>query len=447
VEQDALALWESVRAVADECLAGGARPAAVAVTNQREAAVLWERRTGRPLGPVVGWQCRRTAGACEALRRRGREPRVRRRTGLTLDPMFSATKMSWLLDQVPEGRRRAAQGELCLGTVDAWLLWNLTGGAAHATDVTNASRTLLLDLARLAWDAELADRLGVPLEALPDVLPSSGAFGETVAVGRLPAGCRIAAIAGDSHAALCGQGAFRPGAVKATYGTGSSLMTPTARLVSSARGLSSTVAWAREAPVYALEGNIPVTGGALDWLAGLTGQPDAGAVLALAATVPDTAGVHFVPALAGLGAPHWDANARGIVAGLTRATTAAHVARAALEGIAFQIREVFDAMEADAGMRFEALLADGGGSRSDLLMQLQADLVGRPVLRTSAADGAAVGVALLAGLEIGLWPSVAAVEALPRPRDRFEPRLSDPDRDARHVAWREVLDVARGGAP
>jgi glycerol kinase len=446
VEQDPLDLWRGVREAMDACLHDREdTPLALAITNQRESVVLWERRTGRPLGPVIGWQCRRTAPACEELRRRGLEPLLRERTGLTVDPMFSATKARWLLDHADDGHRRAERGELCLGTIDSWLLWNLTGGEVHATDLTNASRTQLLDLTRLSWDPELLQVFGVPAAALPRIEPSGARFGPTLRLGRLRAGTPVAAMAGDSHAALFGHGAFRPGAVKATYGTGTSLMTPVPALRAAA-GLSSTLACARGAAVYALEGNIPVTGAAVDWLGALLGFADPAAeVFARAASAPDTGGVFVVPAFAGLGAPHWDAGARGLICGLHRGTTAAHLARAVLESIAFLVRDVLEAMEPAAGVRLGALLADGGASRSGLLMQLQADLLGRPVERPVTADAAALGVAYLAGLEVGLWPSPGAVAGLARPRERFEPRLPAEEREQRYAGWRAAVARARSG--
>jgi glycerol kinase len=443
VEQDPLAQWESVRDAVDACLAGaGVAPAAVAIANQRESIVLWERATGRPVGPCVVWQCTRGASFCAELRSHGLEPWLRQRTGLTIDPMFSASKARWLLAQAPDGFDRAHRGELCLGTVDSWLLWNLTGGAVHACDLTNASRTQLLDLRIGAWDPGLLELFGVPLAALPEVRPSGALHGTTVAMGRLPAGLPIAALIGDSHAALFGHAGFSPGVVKATYGTGSSLMTPTDAPIISARGLSTTVAWARAGrPVrYALEGNIYATGAAVQWVGELLGAADPAAhVAALAAQVPDAGGVHFIPAFTGLGAPHWNDAARGLLTGVTRGTSAAHLARAALEAIAFQVRDVFDVMVTEAGAAPQALLADGGASRNDLLMQFQADVLGAPVMRTASADLSALGAAYLAGLTLGIWPSEAAIAALPRPADRFEPHLSSGERAARYEGWQQAV--------
>jgi glycerol kinase len=446
VEQDAAHLWTSVREALDECLSGapGAAPEAVAVTNQRESVVAWDARSGEPLGPCIVWQCRRTAPFCAALRERGLEDRIRERTGLAVDPLFSASKARWLLENIG-GFDRARRGEIRLGTVDSWLLWNLTGGAVHATDATNAARTQLLNLHNVEWDAEMLDLFGIPAAALPRVLPSSGVFGATVALGALPAGLPIASLIGDSHAAMFGHAAFRPGAVKATYGTGSSLMTLVERPVLSARGLSTTIAWMRPGHVqYALEGNITVTGGAVQWLGEFLrlGDPSADAA-ALAETVPDSGGVYLVPAFAGLGAPYWDAGARGLITGLTRGTTAAHVARATLESIAYLVGDVYEAMRADAGLDLPVLLADGGASRNDTLMQFQADVLARPVVRSASADLSACGAVWLAGLAVGFWSSLEAIEALPRARDRFEPRLDSAERDRRCQGWCDAVARVR----
>ena len=447
VEQDAEEIWRSVRECVDEVLEARplAEPLAIGISNQRESVVGWERDTGRPVGPVVIWQCRRTAPLCDELRARGREALLHERTGLTIDPLFSATKMRWLLDQLDRGPERAEAGEICFGTTDAWVAWNLTGGRVHVTDSSNASRTQLLALRALAWDDELLAIFGVPRAALPDLAPSSGVRGRSVALGRLPAGVPIASQIGDSHAALYGQAGFHPGSIKATYGTGSSLMTPTPALVHSKHGLSSTVAWARgRDTTYALEGNILATGAAVQWLGELLNLPDpALGVADLAARVEDTGGVHLVPAFVGLGAPHWDDAARGLVSGLTRGTTAAHLALATLASIAHQIRDVFDLMQAEAGLELEVLLADGGATRNDQLMQLQADLLGRPVLRTTSAEVSALGAAYLAGLAVGFWSSEEQLAALPRERDRFAPRMSAAERESLHARWQEAVERAR----
>lgn len=445
VEQDGRALWHSVRMAADACLeqAGDPPLAVVALSNQRETALLWDRRSGEPLGPAVVWQCRRSAAFCEALRSQGVAELLHARTGLALDPLFSASKLRWLLDHVPGGAARAAAGEICAGTVDSWLLWNLTGGRSHACDLTNAARTQLLDLRTQAWDPELCALFGIPQAALPCLQPSASYFGITVAAGRIPAGVPVGAMIGDSHAALFGQGGFEPGSIKATYGTGSSLMMPTAAPVISARGLSTTIAWAAPRPVFALEGNITVTGAAVRWLAGLLGLAGgSAAVAALAEQVDSSAGVYLVPAFAGLGAPYWNDAARGIFAGLTQATGPAHLARAAIESIAYQVRDVFDQMAAEAGAELTTLLADGGASQNDQLMQFQADILGRAVLRSASSDVSALGAAYLAGMTVGIWASEAEIGALPRPRDRFEPRMTAGEREDRYAGWRRAVDRA-----
>jgi glycerol kinase len=466
VEQDALALWRSVEEAVDECLTqAGNRPIdAVGISNQRESVIVWDRATGQPLGPAIVWQCRRTAPFCQTLRDRGLGAFLEARTGLTIDPLFSASKIRWLLDAIPDGDRRAGHGELCAGTIDSWLLWNFTAGAVHACDATNASRTQLFNLRDAGWDAELASTFRIPPAVLPTVKPSSGIFGHTISRGRLGGGIPIASAIGDSHAALFGHAAFDPGRVKATYGTGSSLMTPVETPLASRYGLSTTVAWALPDKVsYALEGNITVTGGAVDWLGHFLSlaEPATG-VADLARTVADSGGVYLVPAFAGLGAPYWDAEARGLLCGLTRGTTPAHVARATVESIAYQVRDVFDAMRADAGapsvllpdagapsvllldaVAPSVLLADGGASRNDALMQFQADILGCAVERNDSTDLSARGAAWLAGLAVGVWPSTDALSALPRTVTRFEPRMAGAERDALYSGWCDAVSRAR----
>ncbi len=439
VEQDARELWASVVDAADECLAraDGTVPAAIGISNQRESVVAWDRRTGAPVGPCVVWQCRRTAPFCAELRRRGCEEPLRERTGLGIDPLFSASKARWLLEHTPDGFAHAASGELAVGTVDSWVLWNLTGGAAHACDLTNASRTQLLNLNRLEWDSDLLSLFGIPQAALPAVRPSSHLFGASVRIGRIPAGVPIGALVGDSHAALFGHAIFEPGTVKATYGTGSSLMTVTDGPVLSEPGLSATIAWSCGGRTrYALEGNILTTGGAVQWAGEFLRLPDPSHDAAeLAAAVADSGGVYLVPAFVGLGAPHWKDDARGILTGLTRGTTAAHAARAALESIAYQVRDVLEVMERAGNRALPTLLADGGASRNGLLMQFQADILGRPVVRSASADVSAIGAAWLAGLAAGVWRSLEDLASLPRPEQRFEPRMGDAERARLYDGW------------
>jgi glycerol kinase len=444
VEQDAAEIWQSVREAIDECLTAvrDPRPVGIALSNQRESVVAWERQSGRPAGPVIVWQCRRTADFCSHLRVRGLESLLAERTGLGVDPLFSASKMKWMLDHVPDCRHRAELGEVCLGTMDSWVLWNLTGGQVHACDVTNASRTQLFDIHSLEWSEELLTLFDIPRVALPEVRPSSSDFGSSVAVGRLPAGVPILALIGDSHAALFGQAGFGPGSVKATYGTGSSLMTPTPTAVLSHRGLSTTIAWAldRAHITYALEGNISVSGAVVQWLGTfLEMEHPTEGVARLAERVENTGGLYFVPAFVGLGAPYWNDEARGLIAGITHSTTAAHVARAALEAIAYQVRDVFDVMQSEAGADLKVLLADGGASRNMMLMQFQADIIGRPLLQNTSADVSALGAVYLAGLTAGQWQSLDEIAQLPRPQTVFEPGLTASDREALYAGWQTAV--------
>lgn len=455
VESDALELWGTVEAAIAACLDGvdGARVAAVAVANQRESVLVWERATGRPLGPVVSWQCRRSTDICDVIRAGGDEELVRSRTGLALDPMFSASKARWLLDHVEEGHRRAERGELCVGTVDSWLAWNLSGGTAFVTDATNASRTLLLDLDRLAWDPALLDLFRVPEAALPTVRGSSAVVGTTRAVNRLPADLPIAALIGDSHAALVGHGAPGPGSVKATFGTGTSVMAP---LVAPVRDeqLSATVAWSVERgdqagaieAVHALEGNITSTGAAIAWVASILGREGREAELeTLAESVPDAGGAYLVPAFTGLGAPHWDAGARGLLCGLSRGTSAAHLARAAFDAIAYQVRDVLEVLAPAVGSPLSAVYADGGAMQSELLARTTADVIGLPVLINRAESVAALGAAYLAGLAVGTWSSLDEVRGLERTFDRFEPRPGAAAATDGYAGWRIAVRRAASG--
>ena len=444
VEQNATEIWHSVREAIDECLASvdDARPAALALSNQRESVVGWERQSGRPIGPVIVWQCRRTADFCSQLRARGLESFLSERTGLGVDPLFSASKMNWILDHIPDCRRRAEMGEVCLGTVDSWVLWNLTGGKVHACDVSNASRTQLFDIRMLDWGEDLLALFDVPRVALPEVRPSSADFGSSIALSRLPAGVPIAALIGDSHAALFGQAGFQPGSVKATYGTGSSLMTPTSTAIPSQRGLSTTIAWAldRAQVTYALEGNISVAGAVVQWLGEFLGLKNPTEEVArLAESVKSAGGLYLVPAFVGLGAPYWNDAARGLISGITHGSTVAHLARAAIEAIAYQVRDVFDVMQSEAGANLEVLLADGGASRNTMLMQFQADIIGRPLLQNASADVSALGAVYLAGLRTGQWQSLEEIAQLPRPQTVFEPRMAAPDREALYVGWQTAV--------
>jgi len=451
VEHDPGDLWESTRRVALAAVAeanlAGADIAAVGIANQRETTLLWERSTGRPLHRAIVWQDRRTAGVCSRLRARGLEPLIRRRTGLRLDPYFSGTKLAWLLDNIPGARRRAGRGELAFGTVDTWLLWKLTDGRIHATDVSNASRTLLLNLRTGDWDPELLRALRIPPEVLPSVRASSEIHGEVTSIPALR-GVPVAGLAGDQQAALFGQACFKPGLAKNTYGTGCFLLLHTGlRPALSKHRLLTTVAWRIGAggPLeYALEGSVFVGGAAVQWLRdglGLIGKSSD--VEKLAAGVPDNGGVYFVPAFAGLGAPHWDAAARGAIVGLTRGSTAAHLARAALESIAFQTADLITAMAADAGGPLRELRVDGGASVNDALMQFQCDLLRTPVVRPRTTETTALGAAFLAGLAVGYWRDRAEIAGLWTAGRRFEPGAPASGMRRLQAQWHRAVARAR----
>ncbi len=450
VTHDPEAIWESQLAVARDvvgAVGGAARIAAVGIANQRETTIVWDRSTGAPIADAIVWQSRITAPACELLREAGHEALFRARTGLPLDAYFSGPKIAHILDSVSGARARAERGELAFGTVDTFLLWRLSGGAAHATDVSNASRTLLFDIHRLAWDQELLDLVGVPAALLPDIRPTSGMFGTTEPelFGRpIP----ITALAGDQQAATFGQACFQPGQAKNTYGTGAFLLQNTGGVPRpSAHGLLTTVGWqlgSGEPAAYALEGSVFSAGSAVQWLRDGLGAIRASAdVEALAASVPDTGGVHLVPAFTGLGAPYWDPNARGTIVGLTRGSGLAEIARATLESIAFQVADVLDAMAADSGERLGVLRVDGGAAANDLLLQFQADILGVPVERPVVAETTALGAAYLAGLAIAYWDGLHDIAhnwALDR---RFEPSMSADRRAGMLHDWHRAVDRSR----
>jgi glycerol kinase len=443
VEHDPMEIWMTQSGVMAEVLAKAAiAPAdivAIGITNQRETTVLWERATGRPVANAIVWQDRRTAPLCDTLRAAGHEPTFARKTGLVLDAYFSGTKLKWLLDHVAQARLRAERGELAFGTVDSWLIWNLSGGAAHVTDPSNASRTLLFDIHRGEWDDELLALLDVPRAVLPAVVASSGVCAHATVGG---AAVPIAGIAGDQQAALFGQACLKPGMAKNTYGTGCFLLLNTGRTaVTSKNHLLSTVAWRRDGTTdYALEGSVFIAGAVVQWLRdGLKIIRSAAEVEALAASVPDNGGVYLVPAFAGLGAPHWDAYARGAILGLTRGATGAHLARAALEAIAFQSAEVLRAMEADAGLKLTELRVDGGATTNNLLMQFQADLLGVPVVRPKVQETTALGAAYLAGLAVGYWRDDAEVTANWQVDRRFEPAMPHDRAAALTAGWDKAV--------
>jgi glycerol kinase len=451
VEHDAEEVWAVVRSTLDEVmgLVGIDSVAAIGIANQRETAVAWNRTTGKPYGNAIVWQDRRTADRCEALRESGYLPLVRQTTGLVLDPYFTASKFEWMLAQ----REIPVDADLALGTIDSWLIWNLTGGQVHATDPTNASRTMLFDIRSLQWSADLCDLFGVPASALPSVQPSSGRFGLTSKAAGCPEGIPIAGVAGDQQAALFGQACFAPGMAKNTYGTGSFvLLNVGASCPSPTEGMLTTVAWqlADGSVAYALEGAIFVTGAAIQWMRDGLGLIDSASEIGpLAQSVADNGGVYLVPAFTGLGSPWWDPYARGTVVGITRGTTKAHLARAVVEAMAYQSRDVVEAMAAASGTTLAALRVDGGASIMDLLLQMQADQLGVTVQRPSDRETTALGAAYLAGLAEGVWPSLEAISDRWQIDATFEP---EPDRllaDLGHGEWLRAVDRSRGwvGSP
>ena len=452
VEHEPEAIWKSVlkgiRAVFRKGLCAPADIACIGITNQRETALLWERRTGKPVGRAIVWQCRRTASFCESLRKKGLEPTVRDRTGLVLDPYFSASKFRWLLNGIDGARGRARRGEIAAGTIDAYLLARLTGGAVHATDVSNASRTSLMNLRTLDWDPELLKLFNVPRGVLPDIVPSSGDLGTTAGVPGLPNGIPITGVAGDQQSALFGQAGFDRGAAKCTFGTGSFILMNTGhdRLQSDA-GLLSTIAWqlpGQQIPVYALEGGAFICGAAVQWLRDELGiikrAPD---IERLAATVPDAGGVEFVPALTGLGAPHWDPDARGLISGLTRGASAAHLARATLEAMALQNVDILRAMERDLGRRLGELKVDGGAAANNLLLQLQADYLGRSIVRPKVIETTVAGACFLAGLGVGIWRDTDALVKVWRADQTFPSRMGTSPRRKRLASWQQAINRAK----
>jgi glycerol kinase len=452
VEHDPRDIWSTQFGVAQEAIAAaGLRAtdiAAIGLTNQRETTVIWDRATGRPIHNAIVWQDRRTAGLCDQLRAAGHEDAIRQKTGLLLDAYFSGTKIKWLLDNLPDARAKAERGELAFGTVDTWLVWNLSGGALHITDAGNASRTLLYDIHAGQWDDDLLRILDVPKSLLPQVRSSSEIYGET-APGLFGARIPIAGIAGDQQAATFGQACTAPGMAKNTYGTGCFMLMNTGdEAVPSRNRLLTTVAWQLdEARTYALEGSVFVAGAVVQWLRdGLGIIRSSDEIEALAASVPDSDGVYLVPAFVGLGAPHWDAYARGTMHGLTRGSTRAHIARAALESIAFQSAELLSAMQADSGVMLQQLRVDGGGSRNDLMMQFQADLLGVPVVRPRITETTALGAAYLAGLAVGVWPDAEAVRDQWQVDRIFEPAMSADAREQRMRLWRKAVERSGGWA-
>jgi glycerol kinase len=449
VEHDPEEIWSSQLNVAQQVLAKAnlkpADVAAIGITNQRETTLLWDRKTGHPIHNAIVWQDRRTASLCDQLKREGHLDSVQQKTGLVIDAYFSGSKVRWLLDNVPGARDRANRGELCFGTVDSWLLYKLTAGAVHVTDASNASRTMLFNIHTNQWDDDLLKLLDVPRTILPDVRSSSEVYAQS-APALFGAPIKIAGIAGDQQAALFGQTCFSRGLAKNTYGTGCfMLMNIGQQAITSKHKLLTTVAWRRaNLTEYALEGSVFIGGAVVQWLRdGLGIIKSAADVEALAATVPDSGGVYLVPAFAGLGAPHWDQYARGTITGITRGTTAAHFARAALESIAFQVADILQLMQKDSGVQIKELRVDGGAAANNLLMQFQADLLGVPVVRPKVTETTALGAAYLAGLAVGYWNSPTDVQANWQVDRKFDPALPSKEVDHRIARWTQALERAR----
>ena len=443
VEHDPMEIWATESGVMMEAVATlGAEPdeiAAIGITNQRETTVVWDAETGKPICNAIVWQDRRTSEFCDSLKAQGWTDRIREKTGLLIDAYFSGTKVRWILENVPGARQRAERGELRFGTVDSWLVWNLTGGRVHVTDVSNASRTMLFNIHTLQWDPELLDLLGVPASMMPEVRSSSEVYGTTALLGgEIP----VAGMAGDQQAALFGQMCTEPGTVKNTYGTGCFLLMNTGtEPITSRNNLLTTIAWKIGDTVnYALEGSIFVAGSVVQWLRdGLGIIKSSSEVEALASQVPDNGGVHFVPALTGLGAPYWDPYAKGTITGITRGTTAAHIARAALEGIAFQTMDIVAAMGKDAGVPLKELKVDGGASRDNLLMQFQANVIGANVIRPQVTETTALGAAYLAGIAVGFWNGIAEVKQQWKAERVFQPTASQESVATAKAGWADAI--------
>ena len=445
VEHDANEIWGAALAATGDALdaASGLSPIAVGVANQRETLLFWNRRSGEPLHRAIVWQCRRSESICQELREAGLEPEIARKTGLRLDPYFSGTKALWLAREDETLRRRIVTGDVCCGTIDSWLAWQLSGGGAHVSDTTNASRTLCFDIDKLAWDEELLSLFGLNPAVMPQVRPSGSWHGTTVASGRIPGGLPIAALAGDQQAATFGQACFAPGMTKATQGTGCFILMPTGdKRIDSQRGLLTTLAATvgGSRPAYALEGSIFVAGAAVQWCRdnlGITGNAEDAE--AMASSVPDAAGVVFVPAFVGLGSPHWGPNVRGAIYGLTGASQAAHVLRAAVDCMAFQAQDVLDVMREETGLTMPELRVDGGAAANDRLMRLQADLAGTAISRPASVESTGMGAAFLAGLTVGFWRDETEIATLRRESARFEPSSRVETSRAEYGRWRQAI--------
>ena len=452
VEHDASEIWEVTLGVMRDALRNAriepAQVHAIGITNQRETTVMWDRKTGEPVGHAIVWQDRRTAGTCDALRKQGMAETFRQKTGLVIDAYFSGTKVKWMLDNVPGLMSRAKRGEIAFGTIDSWLIWKLTGGRVHVTDYSNASRTLIYNIHTLKWDDELLKVLGIPKEVLPEVKASSIVYGQTDPA--LLDGCSVpvAGDAGDQQAALFGQACYTKGLAKNTYGTGSFLLMNTGpEAVTSKHNLLTTIAWGigKEPVQYALEGSIFITGAAVQWLRdGLKIIANAAETEQLARSILSNEGVYFVPGLVGLGAPHWDPYARGMIIGITRGTTRAHFVRAALEAMCYQTRDVAEAMRGDSGIPLAELRADGGAAGNPFLMQFQADILGVPVEVPKVSETTALGAAYLAGLATGFWGSQKEIAANWQVAQRYDPKLGEAERNRLFARWRKAVERAKG---
>jgi glycerol kinase len=451
VEHDPVEHWETTITCAKEAMdKAKARPsqiASIGITNQRETTVIWDKETGQPIYNAIVWQCRRTAPICEELKARGLEEKVRQKTGLTIDAYFSATKIKWILENIPEAIKLAKRGKILMGCVDSWLMWNLSGGQAHVTDYSNASRTMLFNVRNLRWDQELLDALGIPREILPEPKPSSGVM--AIANNRDLFGGEevpIAGVAGDQHAALFGQTCFKPGMAKNTYGTALALMMNIGEdFILSQHGLTTDLAWGIEGKIeYSLEGVVFIGGAAVQWLRdGIKIIENAAQTEAMAQSVPDTGGVYVVPAFTGLCAPYWDMYARGLIIGITRGTTREHIARATLESMAYQTRDVLEAMIADSGQTLSSLRVDGGAVKNNFLMQFQADILGVPVIRPVITEMAAMGAAYLAGLGVSFWKSKEEIAAQWKADRVFEPAMDPSRREELYAGWKKAVERAR----
>lgn len=454
VEHDPAEIWSSVLACAEDALRDGGvsirEVRGIGITNQRESTILWDRRTGEPVYNSICWQCRRSASICDRLKEAGYEREVRNRTGLVIDAYFSATKIMWILENVPGVRQRVERGEICMGTIDSWIVWNLTGGRRHVTDHTNASRTLLFNIHTLEWDREILSWFDIPEGMLPEVVPSSGVFATTAPEVFFGGEVPIAGDAGDQQAATFGQTCFKPGMAKNSYGTALALMMNVGTTaVRSRHGLTTDLAWKLgPKPEYALEGVIFIGGAAVEWLkSGLHLFESASDCSSLAESVPDTGGVYLVPAFTGLCAPYWDMYARGIIVGITRGTSAAHLARSALESIAYQTKDVLLSMEADSGEAAKSLRVDGGATKSCFLMQFQADILGIPVERPVITEMASLGACYLAGLGVGYWDSTGEIETQWKIERTFEPSMSEDRRESLYADWKRAVERSLQWAP